>query len=241
MMKYSWTKQCSYFFRRARIDFQILKHPSDPKTKFDLFQRLNRGGAYANEQEVRSCSMVLANAAFTQAIRDLAQSNPVRAILQISDEQKATQRDVEYLVRMIVHTFVEYDRGKDVQEFLDSSIVEVLTERNQDEVMETISWVFDTLFRIFGETALIPTEDRAQGIANRFSLRAIEAIAVGLARNKAAISAMPNADNFVQNKVSDFWQQQEVVEMSASGLRGTVRLQRTIPFGATWFNPNAGD
>jgi hypothetical protein len=42
------------FFRRHRIDFQILKHPSDPKTKYDLFQRLNRGGAYANEQEVRT-------------------------------------------------------------------------------------------------------------------------------------------------------------------------------------------
>ena len=57
------------FFRRHRIDFQILKHPSDPKTKFDLFQRLNRGGAYANEQEVRTCSMVLADVDFTNALR----------------------------------------------------------------------------------------------------------------------------------------------------------------------------
>lgn len=38
-------KALQLFFRRARIDFQVLKHPSDPKTKFDLFQRLNRGGA----------------------------------------------------------------------------------------------------------------------------------------------------------------------------------------------------
>jgi len=36
-------KALQLFFRRHRIDFQILKHPSDPKTKFDLFQRLNRG------------------------------------------------------------------------------------------------------------------------------------------------------------------------------------------------------
>ena len=59
------------FFRRHRIDFQILKHPSDPKTKFDLFQRLNRGGAYANEQEVRTCSMVLANPDITRQMREL--------------------------------------------------------------------------------------------------------------------------------------------------------------------------
>ncbi len=29
-------KALQLFFRRHRIDFQILKHPSDPKTKFDL-------------------------------------------------------------------------------------------------------------------------------------------------------------------------------------------------------------
>jgi Protein of unknown function DUF262 len=38
-------KALQLFFRRHRFDFQILKHPSDPKTKFELFQRLNRGGA----------------------------------------------------------------------------------------------------------------------------------------------------------------------------------------------------
>ena len=62
-------KALQLFFRRHRIDFQILKHPSDPKTKFDLFQRLNRGGAYANEQEVRTCSMVLADSSSLNALR----------------------------------------------------------------------------------------------------------------------------------------------------------------------------
>ena len=46
----SLDKSLQLFFRRARLDFEILKHPSDPATKYDLFQRLNRGGAYANEQ-----------------------------------------------------------------------------------------------------------------------------------------------------------------------------------------------
>jgi hypothetical protein len=77
-------KALQLFFRRARLDFQILKHPSDPKTKFDLFQRLNRGGAYANEQEVRTCSMVLANAEFTQAIRQVAQRDDAVGIFRIT-------------------------------------------------------------------------------------------------------------------------------------------------------------
>lgn len=232
-------KALQLFFRRARVDFQILKHPSDPKTKFDLFQRLNRGGAYANEQEVRTCSMVLSNAEFTQAIRQFAQREDVRGIFQITNEQKGTQRDVEYIVRLIAHTFADYDRSLDVQEFLDTAIVDILIEKDQAEVMQTITWTVETLHRVLGNEALIPPQDAGEGIANRFSLRALEAIAVGVGRNKAAIMAHASPDQFVTERIGSFWQQPSVAEMSASGLRGTVRLQRTIPFGEQWFNPDA--
>jgi hypothetical protein len=232
-------KALQLFIRRARIDFQILKHPSNPKTKFDLFQRLNRGGAYANEQEVRSCSMVLANAEFTQAIRHFAQRDDVRRIFQITKEQRDAQRDVEYVVRLVVHTFADYDRTLDVQEFLDTAIVEILTEKERAKVMQTITWTVETLYRILGDRALIPPQDAGEGIANRFSLRALEAIAAGIGRNKSQIMAHTDPDQFISEKIAGFWQQSEVSEMSASGLRGTVRLQRTIPFGDQWFKPGA--
>lgn len=232
-------KALQLFFRRARVDFQILKHPSDPKTKFDLFQRLNRGGAYANEQEVRTCSMVLANADFTQAIRQFAQRPDFKEIFQTTGEQEGNQRDIEYVVRLIVHTFIEFDRTLDVQEFLDAAIVDILTSKEQDEVMGTITWLVEILRRTIGERALFPPQNAAGVVAPRFSLRALEAIAVGIARNKAAIMARGNPDDYVKDRIASFWQQPEVPEMSASGLRGTVRLQRTIPFGAQWFNPNA--
>jgi hypothetical protein len=231
-------KALQLFFRRARIEFQILKHPSDSKTKFDLFQRLNRGGAYANEQEVRSCSMVLANPSFTKAIRELALSEAAKKIFQISTSQRENQRDVEYIVRMIAHTFVEYDSKLDVQEFLDSAIVDVLSQQDQAKVIETISWAIKILNEVGGETVLIPPDNAPEGIAGRFSLRALEAIAVGVARNRASIMAQTSPTDFVLNKIKTFWLQSDVADMSASGLRGTVRLQRTIPFGAGWFMPD---
>ncbi|WP_334078955.1 DUF262 domain-containing protein [Microbulbifer sp. M83] len=100
-------KSLQLFFRRARIDFQVLKHPSDPKTKFDLFQRLNRGGEYANEQEVRTCSMVLANVDATRRIKEIAQSESFSRIANITNEQRVKQKDVEYLVRAIVHSSLD--------------------------------------------------------------------------------------------------------------------------------------
>ncbi len=232
-------KSLQLFFRRHRIDFQILKHPSDPKTKYDLFQRLNRGGAYANEQEVRTCSMVLANPEFTRRLRQFALREGFQRLLRITEEQKLNQRGLEYAVRLVVHTYEDFPRGRDVQEFLDQAILKVMDENDIDEIMATIGWVIEILHRLVGENALIPPEDRLEGIAQRFSLRALEGIGVGLSRNKSAILDLGDPDRFVTEKVGGFWQQPDVAEMSASGLRGSVRLQRTVTFGSQWFNPNA--
>lgn len=231
-------KSLQLFFRRARLDFQVLKHPSDPKTKFDLFQRLNRGGAYANEQEVRSCAMVLANRIFTKAIREWSETPEFLGVFKVTDDQKLNQVNVEYAVRIIVHTFRDFTRESDVQEFLDKSIIDILTSDDQDRVVSTTGWAVSVLHELFGDRALIPTENAAEGIANRFSLRALEAIVVGIARNKDAILQLDNPTAFIADRLNLFWNQTEVLDMSASGLRGTTRIQRTVPFGARWFRPN---
>jgi hypothetical protein len=93
-------------------------------------------------------------------------------------------------------------------------------------------------FPPLGAEALIAPGERHEGIAARFSLRALEGIAVGLSRNKKTISALKNPDKFIRDKIAEFWKQSEVAEMSASGLRGTVRIQRSVQFGATWFDPS---
>ena len=232
-------KSVQLFFRRHRMDVQILKHPSDPKTKFDLFQRLNRGGAYANEQEVRTCSMVLANLEFTQALRKFAQREDFTRLCKITDEDKKTQGDLEYAVRLAVHTYKEFPKGSDVQEFLDQAILEVMDEHKKEDVIDQIGWSISTLFRLFGESALISPENQPNSISRRFSLRALEGIAVGVARNKKAILDLSHSDAFIIKKVQDFWTQPEVKGMSALGLRGSSRLQKSVPFGSTWFNPNA--
>ena len=219
------------FFRRPRIDFQILKHPSDPKTKFDLFQRLNRGGAYATEQEVRTCSMVIANANITRDIRALCATEMFRSVFRLTDEQRNQQRDLEYAVRMMVHTAADLPRGSDVQEFLDRTIIEILSTVDALDALETVRWTVSLLHRALGDDALIPVEDRAQGIAGRFSLRALEGIAVGIARNRRPIQALPDAENYVTSRINSFWQQQDVADMSAAGLRVRCGFQEVFRLG----------
>lgn len=234
----SLDKSLQLFFRRSRLDFQVLKHPSDPKTKFDLFQRLNRGGEYANEQEVRTCSMVLGNPDATRRIKEIADSERFVRVLNVTEEQKSKQKNIEYLVRAIVHTAKEFGGDLDVQQFLDKSILKVIVESDPETVIDDVSWAVNILDELFGGSALIPHEHAHEGIARRFSLRGLESILVGIAKNCRSITNLENPKEFVRSKIDEFWRQKEVVELSASGLRGTTRLQRTVPFGESWFNPN---
>lgn len=236
-------KAMQFFFRRARLDFEILKHPSDPKTKYDLFQRLNRGGAYATEQEVRTCSMVLADEGFTQTLKELIGREDFRGLFGITREQHQKQRDLEYLVRLIVHTFVDYSSKMDIEEYLSSGILQVIETDRQAEAIETAIWVIQTLHRIGGDDALLPAEDRVEGVGGgkRFSLRALEVIGVGIAKNREVLVAKADADQFIQVQVADFWRHAIAAELSSAGMRGTTRIQRSVPFGAQWFNPDAQD
>jgi len=230
-------KSLQLFFRRARFELQVLKHPSDPKTKFDLFQRLNRGGAYATEQEVRTCSMVLANQDFTKSLREWSSTDNFHDMFKLTDKQKESQTDLEYAVRLICHTYVEYDGKGDVQEFLDRSILSIIVDSNFEEVMKPIKGSIDYLRNAFGEDALLPMGSDTS-LRKRFTLRALEVIAVGIAKNFDAISKMEDSIAFVKSRVCELWDEPQMAEMTAAGQRGTTRLMRTIPFGTEWFQPN---
>lgn len=232
----SLDKPHKLFFRRHRIDFQILKYPSDTSAKYDLFQRLNRGGTYANEQEVRTCAMVIANQKFTQKLRAFVAQESFQRSFRVTRDQRRNQKDLEYAVRLLAHLYEDLPPKKDVQEFLDDAILNVITERDLNAAMRSVSWTISALYRIFGDEALMPA---AEDMENRFSLRALEGVAVGIARNRAQIMKLKDPDRFIRKKVQAFWQQPEVDDMSSTGLRGTTRIQRTVPFGAAWFKPHA--
>jgi len=227
------------FFRRARLDFQVLKNPSSSRTKFDLFQRLNRGGNIANPQEIRSCVMVALDPEFTLQIRALADTPKVRQIFGSTEEQRTRQRDIQNLVRIMVHVFVEYDRNLDVEEYLDKGVVELIENNQQSFALDTLSWIIDTLWDVAGERALRPPRDTpdARGYRDRITYRALEVIAVGIGKNRAQLQQRKDLHDFVSQRISSFWDSDLPGHLSSAGTRGTTRIQQSVPFGKQWFDP----
>jgi hypothetical protein len=221
--------------RRSRIGVEILKRPSDSMTKFDLFQRLNAGGTAANEQEIRNCIILMVNADYYRAIKVAAEAENFLAVTGLGENQTEKQRHIEMAVRLLVHTFVDYDGKLDVGEYIDEGLVKLATTGEVAKATTTINATIDLLHQSAGGDALRRFDGGTYN--GRVGLVGLEAIAVGVAKNLTAIQQQKDPVRFVKEKSQAFWGQADVASFVSPGMRGTTRIQKTVPFGDTWFRP----
>jgi hypothetical protein len=220
--------------RRSRLSVEILKRPSANDTKYDLFQRLNAGGIAANAQELRNVIIIMVSSEFAAFMRGLSQRSSFKVVLSASAEQIEKQRDMEYVSRFLVHTFVPYDGKLDVEEYIDEGIVTLATAGNTKQAEAAFNATFDLLEKAYGSNALRRIENGAP--TGRVGLAAFEGIAVGIAKNIKKIEAKSNPTRYVRDRIDQFWRAPNIENFFTAGLRGTVRIQRTVSFGEKWFS-----
>lgn len=223
--------------RRARLGVEILKRPSDDQTKYDLFQRLNAGGTQANAQELRNCIMLMINGDYFRAVKQAAEQPSFRSVTSVTDEQSERQRHMEMAVRFLVHTNVPYDGRLDVEEYIDEGIISLAQTGDHASAIDQINRTFQLLNDVAGSDALRRFQNGSH--IGKVGLVGLEGIAVGVAKNLDTILALGanDAKTFVKEKIEGFWSQPQSANFTSPGLRGTIRIQRTVPFGQEWFRP----
>lgn len=219
--------------RRSRISVEILKRPSSNETKYDLFQRLNAGGTQANAQELRNAIVIMANPTYHTFMKRCADYEPFLTVIAASDEQLEKQRHMEYVSRFLVHCFVKYDNKLDVEAFIDKSIVSLATSGETNIAEAVFTDTFNLLNEAFGGNAL--RRFAGERPTGRVVLAAFECIAVGIGRNIEHIRGKDDPVEYVRRRILEFWRNDNIGRFFVAGLRGTVRIQRTIPFGGEWF------
>ncbi len=228
-------KQQHLAIRRARIGIEILKRTSDDATKYDLFQRLNAGGTPANAQELRNCITIMVSVPFFDLLKALANGSSFKNVISATDDQLERQRHMEWASRFLVHNYCEYDGKLDVEEFIDEGVIKLASEGDNAAQRKRFESTFAILNRVHGCDALRRLQDGR--FSGRVGLAAFECIAIGVGYNIEDILKLPQADEFIRQKVSGFWASPDLPQFFAAGMRGTVRIQRTIPFGRHWFRP----
>src|SRR5699024_1495771 len=86
---------------RARIDLNIISRGSDPKAKFDLFQRLNSLGSPLTSQEIRNAMLHSMNQDVAEWILELADWPSFDRFMTINDRQKQSAYSQELVLRFL--------------------------------------------------------------------------------------------------------------------------------------------
>ena len=220
--------------KRSRLGVEILKRPSENATKYDLFQRLNAGGIAANAQELRNCIIIMVNRPYAAFMRELAEVASFRTVLAASDDQIEKQRDMEFVSRFLAYTYVPYDGRLDVEEYLDQAMISLATANKTRSAGSTFNTTFNLLDQAYGNNSLRRFECGEP--SGRVGLVAFECIAIGIAKNLKKIEKKGNPVEYIKERIVKFWETSATRNFFTAGLRGTIRIQRTIPFGAKWFS-----
>jgi len=180
----------------------------------------------------------MVNHEFFSVLKGLVEDDDFKTLMAITESGIQAQKPLENMMRFFVLVNFDYDGELDVEEFIDDRII-LLAERKpaKDDLSAVMTGTFSLLRRSLGEDALRRYDPEASSFSGRVGQVALEVIAVGVARNLRKIARLKSPEKFVEEQVKKFWMQDEASKFSASGLRGTQRLQSTVHFGASWFKP----
>lgn len=225
--------------KRARVRVEILKSESDVAAKFELFQRLNTGGAALTEQEVRNSIAVSVNRTFYDWL--IARAG-VSAFVTTTDQTETalgSQAGVELALRFLAFRSVQYQPGLDIHEYLDQALMQMAT--NADYDMKKEGEVFDLTFNFLNEALGDKAFKRWNGrdFSGKFLMSVFEVLATGVSLNVDALKQMDVSERkaFITKTAVELWANSIFIANSGAGVRGTTRLSKLLPLAGQLLNP----
>lgn len=225
--------------KRARIRVEILKSESADSAKYELFQRLNTGGASLSEQEVRNSIAVSINREFHDWISALSKHASFVHTTRQTDTALEREAGTELALRFFAFRLVPYRRGMDVHEYLDDALFQLASEHNldMDEEGDVFKKTFDYLDAALSDSAF----QRWNGVAfsGKFLMSLFEVISTGVSKNLPALDAMTEQDRneCLVSKAKALQNDQTYSQYSGAGIRGTTRLSNLLPIAEDLMRP----
>jgi hypothetical protein len=223
-------------FKRAKLEFRIIRKESDANAKYDMFQRLN-AGTRLSQQEARNCLLVMLNRAMYEKITALSHHSNFRKTCLVS-EQKESEA---YYQELVLRFFCQADyRGPAAE--LPEEFGEYVTTwmRKTAEGFDTFdSKIDEPLFaRTFGVLAKVLGEDafrrwNGQRHLGPFSIACFEFVTSGVSSNIDFWEVQP-AETLVE-RVRQVWQSPEFRDNSGTGMSPRRRVPRLVIHARTFF------
>lgn len=191
-------------FKRAKLEFRIIRKESDENAKYDMFQRLN-AGTRLSPQEARNCLLVMINRELFSRVTALSMAPEFRHTCLISDQKE----DEAYYQELVLRFFCQADySGPDSElpeefgDYLTSWMRVAAKAENSGKIGEDL---FRRTFRLInsalGEDAFRPWDgSRHRG---PFSIAGFEFITTGVCDNLELWEDQPAET--LRDKMRNIW------------------------------------
>lgn len=235
----SLTSTQRLLIKRAKITVNIIEKEDDQMIKYELFQRLNTGGASPTPQEVRNCILLMLNKNLYQFMRSLADRESFKNCIALSDRLYEEQYDMELVLRFILL----FDRTEDNLQQLGGDVSEFLTTRMREMALKTdinyshIEQAFDVTFNLLNEAMGDNSFKRYRGQDDKFLggflLSAYEVVALGMGYHYKN----PLTTDQIPERIKTVWSDSTYQKWLAAGVNAARRLPHLIPLGRKVFSP----
>lgn len=222
--------------KRARLQIYILKRETDPMYKYEVFNRLNRGGAIIEDQEVRNCSIRMIDDEFPDFIQKLGKNEDFTQALGLS----ASDMKNAYLDELVLRFFTVKNSSAHFKHDVD----QFLTDYMKDVAKNTIKFDYageEALFKSVWKTINAAISDGEAFRAKRpngssvgpFSPSLFEMISVGVAMNIERMENLPPNDT--RERIVSLIQEAKKQGLTGAGSNSRPKFLRRISVATEWF------
>ncbi len=235
-----FTSDQKIIFKREKLNFTIIKETGENDTsKYEMFQRLNTGGAHLSAQEIRNCLLIMINKPLYELINTLHDDVNFKECTPLTDTQTDERYDLELVVRYLLYVsltdnFLEgIDKSRSMDAFLTEELEKYAQKKNNpfiEESKEKFPRIFALLNELYGENVFKKYQDgRFKGSV---MLAAFESILPGLF---IKLDYWEVHKEELKEKIIQIYSQEAFVAASRRGTRALDRMYQLIKFSRMWF------
>lgn len=220
--------------RLARLDIRVIRRSSNPKAKFDLFQRLNSYGSALTPQEIRTALIAGVNSDMLAWLQRLAGHTGFVQTVAIGDRLVDEQFDLELILRflMLHDREIKGKRGGlgDFPSKLDDWAIRFAESfpATADQLAERFDLTFDVIQANGSDTIFRKWDMATESFRGGFSSTSFECIAMGMGYHIAQGSPFRTD---LHQAAKELWIELPNTLGTTTGLATGDRFAKTVPLG----------